>query len=474
MVTNVLIPEWFSISLNQTINNEHRLDASAFNADAFVILNKIKSNPNGCVPLWGKNGIIQDAFVCGRFKRIYTDNESDIPFFLPSDIENVFPKATKYISPNTKVDIDALRVHSGMLLMSCSGTIGKSSIVGRYLNNQVFSHDLLRITFHNTYDLGYTYAFFNTYEGLSLLRSNNYGSVIDHIEPEHLMNIPIPNAPKELKQEIHGLIMQSFELRDDSNELIDKAQRLLYKELSLPEISDITPKQYNTDNRFRCISLNISRLDGRLDVSYHVPEVEAIIDHLMQKTKKVLKIKDKEISNQIILPGRFKRVYVDKDHGVPFFGGKQLLQLSPSNVKYLSRKHHSKRISEQLTIHENMCVVSCSGTIGKVNLVPKHWDGWTLSQHVLRIVPSSDKIAGYIYAWLASPYCKQLIQRNSYGAVIDELSDIQIGNVRIPILYKDEVMQKINDDVLKANNLRYEAYVLERKAIMIMQGILDS
>lgn len=474
MVNSHDILQWFSIPLTQAQTNEHRLDASAYNAEALAAKAKVKGNSFGFIPLWGENGVIDRAFVCGRFKRIYTENYADIPFFLPSDIENAFPKATKHISAKTRVDIDSLRVHKGMLLMSCSGTVGKTSIVGDTLDNQVFSHDLLRITFKEPYDLGFTYAFLNTQEGLTLLRSNNYGAVIDHIEPEHLYNIPIPNATTEQRKHIHNLIMQSFELRDCSNKLIDDAQKSLYSELGLPPISQIEPIQYDTNNLFRCISLNISRLDGRLDVSYHVPEVEAIIEILYRNSSKLLKIKDKSISSKIILPGRFKRVYVDKAHGVPFFGGKQLLQLTPTNIKYLSRKHHAKRISEQLLIKENMSVVSCSGTIGKVNIVPKHWDGWTLSQHVLRVVPASDSIAGYLYAWLSSPYCKQLILRNSYGAVIDELTDEQIGNVIIPILHDEAKIKKINDDILKANKIRYDAHKLEQEAIDFFNEILNS
>lgn len=474
MVTRVNLPQWYSLPISLVENMEHRIDASAYNADALAALSKVMHYKNGAIPLWGENGIIRNAFVCSRFKRIYTNNETDIPFFLPSDIENVFPKATKYISPLTRTNLNALRVKSGMLLMSCSGTIGKSTIVSKYLNNQVFSHDLLRITFHNSYDLGYTYAFFNTIEGLLILQSNNYGAVIDHIEPDHLRNVIIPKASVELRQEIHNLIMQSFEFRDQSNELIENAHNLLFKELSLPPISEIEPKQYNTDDKFRCISISASRLDGRLDVSYHVPEVESIIDILQNNAARVLKIKDPEISRCIILPGRFKRVYVDKKHGVPFFGGKQLLQLTPSNVKYLSRTHHDKRIKEQLTIRENMSVISCSGTIGKVNIVPKHWDGWALSQHVIRVVPSSKDIAGYIYAWLSSPYCKMLILRNSYGAVIDELSDEQIGNIRIPILKDTKKIKKINEDILLANHFRYEAALKEEDALTLMQKILDN
>lgn len=156
MVTRINLPQWYSLPISKTVNLEHRLDASAYNANALAALSKVRLYKNGFLPLWGENGIISNAYVCGRFKRIYTNKETDIPFFLPSDIENVFPKATKYISRLTRTNLDALRVNRGMLLMSCSGTIGKSTIVSKYLHNQIFSHDLLRITFNKPYDLGYT------------------------------------------------------------------------------------------------------------------------------------------------------------------------------------------------------------------------------------------------------------------------------------------------------------------------------
>lgn len=69
---------------------------------------------------------------------------------------------------------------------------------------------------------------------------------------------------------------------------------------------------------------------------------------------------------------------------------------------------------------------------------------------------------------------KMLILRNSYGAVIDELSDDQIGNVRIPILKDVDKIKMINDDILHANHLRYEAALKEEAALNLMQKILDN
>lgn len=463
-----------SVSIAQMINNNHRFDASAYNIEAMNALRKVYKSKFGWMYLLGQNGLINNAFVGSRFKRIYTDNPLDIPFYLPSDIENIYPKASKYISAKTNTDIDSLRVKQNMLLVSVSGTIGKTSIVRKRLDGSVFSHDLLRVVFNNEFDLGFVYAFLNTDIGHTILQSNNYGAVIDHIEPEHLSRMPIPNAPESIKQDIHNLIIESFDLRDQSNDLIDKGQKLLYQELQLPDINDIRPKYHSENAGFRNFVVKVSNLGNRFDVSYHLPQIKDIIELISKRAEKVTTLGDANISSGIILPGRFKRIYVDKEHGTPFFGGKQLLSLNPSNVKYLSIAHHGERIAEQLTLEENMCAVTCSGTIGKVMIVPKHWEGWALNQHVMRIKPTSKEIAGYIYAWLDSPYCHPLIIRNTYGAVVDEIDDIQLSSVAIPLLKDKHIQKTINDYVLQANEMRYQAYLKEQDAINKMNEILNN
>lgn len=463
-----------SVNIAQIIGNNHRFDASAYNIEAMNALHKVYKSKFGWNYLLGQNGLIDNAYVGARFKRIYTNNIFDIPFFLPSDIESIYPKPSKYISTKTDTDIDYLRVRENMLLVSVSGTIGKTTIVRKRLAGSVFSHDLLRILFKNEYDLGFVYAFLNTKIGHTILQSNNYGAVIDHVEPEHLSRVPIPNAPEDIKKEIHNLIIESFDLRDQSNDLIDKAQNLLYQELQLPNINEIRPKYYSEKADIRIFNKKISNLNLRIDASYHLPIVNDIIELISKNSEKVTTIGNPKISTSIILPGRFKRIYVDEEHGIPFFGGKQLLSLTPSNVKYLSKAHHGERITDQLTLEENMCVVSRSGTIGKTIIVPRHWAGWILNEHCIRIKPSSKEIAGYIYAWLDSPYCHPLIVRYTYGSVVDEIDNVQLSNVPIPLLKNKHIQKIINDNVLKANTIRYQAYLKEQDAINKMNEILNN
>lgn len=476
LVEDLFLPSplrYCAISLAQIQANGSRLDASAYDLEAIKALNVVRQNPYGWVYLWGEHGLVESAYYPGRYKRVYTSEARGEAFYLPSQLDEVYPRPTKYISSKTVSLLKNDRIYPNNLLLSRSGTIGKCSISSKTTIGKLFSDDVIRISFKGAYDLGYTYAFFKSEIGLKLLQSNNYGAVIDHIEPEHLRNIPIPNAPEELKRSIHEAVVASYDLRDQSNALIDEAQKLLYEALQIPEQPEINPEYYKPESGVRSFSVPLSKLNNRLDASYHLPEVEAIIRLISRYAKEVISLGDPRVSKEIILPGRFKRIYVEKGKGVPFFGGKQLLQLNPSGEKYLAFGSHADRIEKELSLEENMCAVTCSGTIGKVMIVPKHWQGWAMNQHVMRIVSAQKKIAGYIYAWLSTAYASYLILRHSYGAVIDEIDDEHLAEVPIPLLKDKAVQERISDLVLQANELRYEAYLKEQDALRKVEEILN-
>lgn len=304
--------------------------------------------------------------------------------------------------------------------------------------------------------------------GQQILLTNSYGAVITHIEPEHLADVPIPNAPVEIKQEIHKMVIDSYALRDESNKLLDEAMDLLVQELKLPPIEEIGVDDFVQDAPVETFLVKLSQLNNRVDASYHVPIVKAIVDYLNKNAAEVTTIGDCRISRNVILPGRFKRVYVDEGHGRIFIGGKQLGELDPTNKKYLSVTQHGERIEEQLELHENMTLITCSGTIGKVALVGKHWENWTANQHIIRVVPANNEIAGYLSVFLSSQYGYRLITRYTYGSVIDEIDATHVSQIPIPILKNAEIQDRINKLALQANQKRYEAYLLEQKALRTM------
>lgn len=209
-------------------------------------------------------------------------------------------------------------------------------------------------------------------------------------------------------------------------------------------------------------------MGGRLDGSFHVPMVKAITDILHENAAEVTTVGDERISKNIILPGRFKRVYVEEGQGQVFFGGKQIYELDPSNKKYLSFSRHADRIKSELEILENTILITRSGTIGRIAITPKHWEHWIANEHIIRVIPTNDSIAGYLYIFLASYYGHQLITRFTYGSVVDEIDANHVSRIPFPLLKDKKIQSEINRLALDANSLRYEAYELEQKAIRIM------
>jgi type I restriction enzyme S subunit len=460
------ILNWTSVGLNEVQERGGRLEASVFGVEGRRAREQLRECGWPIALLCGVDGLA-DAYSEVRFKRIFVKN-SLYPIFQPSQITELSPKPSAFISSKTQVDINNLRVHKNQILLTCSGTIGNCTLVSSTLDNHIFSHDLIRINAKNIEDVGVIYTFLLSKTGKIILNTNNYGAIISHIEPDHLIDVPVPVPSPEIKQEIQTKIMLSFQLRDESNALIDEAQEILKKELNFTDIDEIRPNYFDSTTDIRNYSVPISKLDNRFDPSYHVPIVDAIKDHLKNVASEVTTIGDHKISQNIISPGRFKRVYMKEGQGVVFFGGKQLYDLDPSNKKYLSLKHHEKRIKYELTLRQNMILITCSGTIGKVNITPKHWDGWTANQHIIRVVPASDDIAGYLYIWLSSEFAYPLITRFTYGSVVDEIDEGHIKQIPVPLLKDPNKQKNINDLALKANLKRTEAYLLEQEALDIM------
>lgn len=469
-IPNPLAPDplkYTSVGLSEVLSNNTRLEASAFNLDAKAAKYRVEHCKYGYVHLWGEDGLVKEAYYGNRAKRDYVSKNTfgAIGFIGSSEMLYVNPKPYKFISPNIK-KIDGFKAPIGSVLMSRSGTIGNVTLVNKTLSKLLISEHAIRII---PIDFGgYIYAFLKTNIGKTLVKANTFGAVVDEIEPEHLRNIIIPDAPDLIKKKIHNLVIESYDLRDQSNELMDEAERILFRELNLPPIEDLKPKYFDEHVDLRNYTTKLSRLDLRLDCSYHTPICNSILELLNENADSVVHCGDTTITKDILLPTRFKRTYVDAEHGIKLIGGKQINELNPSTEKYLA---HSS-LDDELKLKANSVLITRSGTIGKTSIVPKHWEEWIGSDHIIRIIPANNDIAGYLYCWLSTEYAQQLVKRNTFGAVVDEIDTNQLSHVEIPLLKNESKQKEINDKVLQANELRYQAYLKEQEAVGMMEEVI--
>lgn len=458
--------KWCSVSLAEMVERGKRLEASVFDVEARQAFEVIENCVFEKRPLIGQNGFVTNAHYGNRLKRKYVSKDApkSIGFIGSSEMLDTYPQPIKFMIDDES--IECLKVKRNTILISRSGTIGNVTLVGKTLEKLLVSEHAIRLECAEV--PGYVYSFLKSKIGQQLVLSKIYGAVVSQIEPEHIADIPVPNASESIKTRINDLIMQSYALRDESNVLIDQAQALLIKELNLPPISEIKVDTLDESKSVQTFNVKLSEMAGRADASYHVPIVDAIVDILKKNAAEVTTVGDERISSDIILPGRFKRVYVEEGYGRVFIGGKQLYELDPSNKKYLSLVHHGDRIAKQLELHENMTLITCSGTIGKVTLVGKQWENWTANQHIIRVVPANKDVAGYISIFLSSDYGYELIKRFTYGSVVDEIDDNHVKQIQIPILKNQDIQKQVNDLALQANEKRYKAYQLEQEALKVL------
>ena len=192
------------------------------------------------------------------------------------------------------------------------------------------------------------------------------------------------------------------------------------------------------------------RTEMRLDAGHYNSEIMDAHRQLQSSGLAMKRLGD--VTERIFIPPRFKRVYVDQDHGIPFLQGTHLPQFKPTDIKYLSQAVH-KKIGDWI-IRPGWVLVTRSGTIGRVGIALHQWDGWAASEHILRIVPQpcGPCPPGYIYAWLSSPL-GQAQFNGVYGAVVDEITAEHVENILIPVPQTGEqqaIVNTVNDLAIRA------------------------
>ena len=135
--------KWTSIEVHEIVNSDYRLDANIYGIEGRQARQDVAQCKWDVVYLGKK--FIENAFYLGRFKRIYVEEKNGVPFILPSQMTELFPKATKFLSPATNIDIESTKVKKGQVLLTRSGTIGIVSYVSKTLENQSLSDDVIRI-----------------------------------------------------------------------------------------------------------------------------------------------------------------------------------------------------------------------------------------------------------------------------------------------------------------------------------------
>lgn len=171
-----------------------------------------------------------------------------------------------------------------------------------------------------------------------------------------------------------------------------------------------------------------------------------------------------DLITKIFYPGRFKRNYVDySENAIPFFGGSDILQLWSWTNKWISSSHPKVK---ELSVEKDWILITRSGSTGIVSIVPEAWDGYAMSEHIIRIIPDERKISPYyLMGFLRSDYCQEIIAKGVFGSVIDEIDPSFLGKIKVPIPKSRKVLNELIKEISIAESARNNAILGTKTAV---------
>lgn len=455
-----------TVPVHWLYEGEQRLDGGYYTKEVGTALRTIR---DAGFEIKSIEQVTEPIYYPGRFKRIYAKNkENGTAFLTASAMLHFRPTSKEFLANNTDA-VEICKVRPGWVLVTRSGSVGRCVFVGNRLSKFSLTDDALRVQAKDI-PSGYLYAFLSSWIGQALISKDQYGSAIKHLEPHHLSSVPVPLLPDHEQHEIHNEIMRAYALRDEANDLLDKADEMLHKKLGLPRFDEslvpylpVPPRPKTNRPEMphpKAFTIKASELGDRFDASYHVPVARTAIKLLHNGKFKPISLS--KLVDGIHLPPRFKRIYVKKEHGVPFLRPSHLPQLRLYDLGYLSRL--TKEL-DSLMLHKGDVLITTDGTVGRIGLVTKRIAGWAGSNNIARLTYGvKDNRNGFLAAFLSTPYGFHQLTSEIYGCVVDH---IEIPNIKSVVIPKapHEIQRMIGGLVVKAFEKKDEASIIEEVAI---------
>jgi type I restriction enzyme S subunit len=445
-----------------------RLDCNPYMSGALeakLLLERLstKKVPLQDVCLDGRKGLVN----AGRIKRQWVaDEKYGLRFLSSTDILKSDLSDLQLISKQVARANPKLQIKSEWTLITRAGTIGRMAYARPDMDGLACSEDVLRvIPDPEKIPPGYLYAYLSSKFGVPLVVGGTYGAIIQHIEPEHIADLPVPRFATAFETRVHDLVERAAQLRSEAARLLIDATAELEKVAKLPHLR-VPP----SPTPFDAGAVSSAALQARLDGFFHSRFHGDALTALARTQTKALA----ELSSGIVEPLRFKRVAVDDPaFGVPFFGTAPLFWTDPTPNYFVSRK---MRNIEQYVVDKRCLLIprsgQLSGIIGSVVLPYGDIVGGAVSEDAIRVYFESEQDAGYGLIALTSEYGRRQLKARAFGSSIPHLDVRHIGLVRVPDP-GPEKHKALGAKGARVAGLRDEACQVEREARALLEAKIE-
>jgi type I restriction enzyme S subunit len=444
-----------------------RLDTSPYMGgavEARVALDKIRFKKEPLKTLTsGHNGGIYNGPM---FRRNYVDSAAHgVPFLtsgsmLKADLSDLSFLRRKDAESNK---LSFLQLTAGTTMISCSGTIGRMVYARPDMESMWASQDILKVVPDKSrIPSGYLHAFLTGKFGVPLITSGTYGAIIQHIEPEHIADLPVPRLGDAVEKKTNELVEMAAKLRGKAS--TSRAEAIAIAS-SIINWKGMPERHLNT-------KVKASQLERRMDAFHHSFAVS-------ESRKALTSHADSESIGSrvesVFEPNRGARRKVDDPaFGVPFLSSSEVFRLDPQGEYLISRKNTPHL--ETLIVTKRDLLIPRSGQIGgiigrAVMPLPTYYDH-AASEHLVRIRCRSYDDACYLWAILASEPGYWAAVGTAFGSSIPSLDTELLSSLSVPFVkgkQRTSIIELVNDSVTKQS----EAIHAERQAVEIVEKAIE-
>lgn len=414
-----------------------------------------------------------------QFSRLYvTDPAHGVPFLgsssmLLADLSHLPLLSRKYAdSPKLR----HLEVQPGMTLISCSGTIGRMVYARPDMAGMWASQDIMKVCPDPArIPPGYLYAFLSSRFGVPMVVGGTYGAIIQHIEPEHIAELPVPRLGDALELGVDSVVSVASSQLAEAARLLDQAT---VDVLRVGDFSSALPDNWSRDRRdigFEIRSNDLTTLRA-WNHSMRVAHLKAAI-----KSGNHCLLGDVIDLSWLRWRVMFKRFQVAPEFGIEVLTQKPLFYLMPEG-QWISR-HYLLSHSERYVVPDQTTLIAKQGTLGEreVYCRVEFITGQSMleraySDHCMRVVARAGAIdPGYLFAFLRSEVGFRILRAYSEGGKQQDLHWRTLPHMPIP---RQGVEREgcIGDAVREAYRLRnaaVDAYKGSQQAVerMIQGGV---
>jgi restriction endonuclease S subunit len=463
MKTIIAKNNWFA-------DSDLRLDASFHLSEGHLTLMAFQNSAIKTKPLFQ---FTERIFYGGRSKRAYVSNpQRGLPFIKGSDTVKSNFSSLKYISKVRTANLDDYLLEEGWTLITRSGTIGNTAYVNNDFIGKAASDDIIRVVPKNI-PSGFLYAFLSSKYGQSLLKHGTYGAVIQHIEPEHIENIPIPLFPSQKQEEIHNLIVQAANFRVEANQLLEEAI------LNFEESNDLVYLDYLLSQKEKdtALAFNVSRsnfTNESLKARNYSIRAQ-LISNKWTNCNNSISLND-YLSKPFYMGARasFKRISDGHFKGEDIISQGDIHKQNPKEFK----KVKIKKDSADGRAKRKTVIMPSAGTLGENEiftrplLIRNNFENKLLSEVIGIFECKTEEDAAYLYAFLSTKACFRVLRTIVFGTNLLYPNWEFMKKLHIPIC-EGSKKELIVNKVLLAFDKRGDANNKENQAIQMVEKEID-